>query len=315
MAPPMHVGDVPGPLQTRHASGVRLVRQPRDPRSPRPRAPGAPRPRRARDGRPRGRGRAPAGHGSRSRPPGPAPGPGRPGTRRSNPGDGGTPRRPRPPSRPTRRPVAHAACRSAGVSSHRSASRRRASTPSSWPVASNAPAYTALSTGLTAEQLVGERLEPAQQRGLLSTPAQCGHGQLDQVRRSGKVLGGQRVADRLGPLAVLLVPRARPPVQVGNVLGLLVQQVRAQHVRKEVVVAIPPAAVVERDHEQVPALQRLQHGLPAVLAGDGIAQRAAQPVQDGGLQQEASGPARADAARPPRPGSRRCSGRPPRSRR
>ena len=52
-------------------------------------------------------------------------------------------------------------------------------------------------------------------------------------------------------------------------------------------VAIPAAAVVERDQEQVPSIERLQHGLATALAGDGIAQRAAQPVQDGGLQQEA----------------------------
>src|SRR5207344_2311740 len=49
---------------------------------------------------------------------------------------------------------------------------------------------------------------------------------------------------------------------------------------------VPLAAVVERDQEQVSPLQRRQLGLAAVLAGDGIAQRAAQPVQDGGLQQE-----------------------------
>ena len=112
--------------------------------------------------------------------------------------------------------------------------------------------------------------------------------QLDQVRRPLEILAGQRVADRLGPLAVLLVPVARPPVQLGDVVGLLVQQARPQHVGEEMVIAIPLAAVVERDQEQVPSLQRLQHGLAAVLAGDGIAQWAAQPVQDGGLQQEAA---------------------------
>ena len=52
-------------------------------------------------------------------------------------------------------------------------------------------------------------------------------------------------------------------------------------------VAIPLAAVVERDQEQVCAIERLEHGLAAVLTGDGIAQWAAQPAQDRGLQQEA----------------------------
>ena len=52
------------------------------------------------------------------------------------------------------------------------------------------------------------------------------------------------------------------------------------------VVAIPPATVIQRDQEQVSSLQRLQHGLAAPLPGDRIAQWAAQPLQDGGLLQE-----------------------------
>ena len=94
------------------------------------------------------------------------------------------------------------------------------------------------------------------------------------------------MADGLGRLAVLLVPCARPPVQARHLAGLLVVQACLQHVGEQMVVAIPPAAVIERDQEQVPAVQRLQHGLAAALPGDGIAQRAAQPAQDGGLQQE-----------------------------
>ena len=75
-------------------------------------------------------------------------------------------------------------------------------------------------------------------------------------------------------------------MQVRNVVGLLVPQARVQDVGEELVIAIPPAAVIKRDQEQVLPLQRRQLGLTAVLAGNGIAQRAAQPVQDGGLQQE-----------------------------
>jgi hypothetical protein len=61
-----------------------------------------------------------------------------------------------------------------------------------------------------------------------------------------------------------------------------------EDVREQVVVAVPAAAVVERDHEQVRAVQRLEHGPPAAPAGDGVAQRAAEAVQDGGLDQEAA---------------------------
>ena len=136
------------------------------------------------------------------------------------------------------------------------------------------------------DHFVGEHLEPAAQLGLLPGPQYCRDRQLDQAGRSLEIPGGQRVADGLRLLAVLLVPFARPPVQVRHLAGLLVQQPRLQHVSEQMVVAIPPAAVIERDQEQVPPVQRLQHRLAATLPGDGIAQRTAQPAQDGGLQQE-----------------------------
>jgi len=107
------------------------------------------------------------------------------------------------------------------------------------------------------------------------------------VARSLKVLAGQRVADGLSRFAVLRVPVACAPVELLDAVGLLVQQARAKDIGKEVMVAIPLAAVVERDKEQVPSIEDLQHGLAAGLAGNGVAQRAGHPIQDGGLQQEA----------------------------
>ena len=74
---------------------------------------------------------------------------------------------------------------------------------------------------------------------------------------------------------------------VRHELRQLVGQARAQDVGEEVVIAVPAAPVVERDQEQVPPLQRVQHGLAIAALGHGVAQRAAQPVQDRGLQQEA----------------------------
>ena len=83
------------------------------------------------------------------------------------------------------------------------------------------------------------------------------------------------MVDCLGLVAVLLVPDARPPVQLRNVVGLLVQQVRLQNVGKQLMVAIPLPAVIERDEEQVVLLECSELGLTAVLAGDLIAQGSA----------------------------------------
>ena len=68
---------------------------------------------------------------------------------------------------------------------------------------------------------------------------------------------------------------------------LLLQRMGGQHVGKEVVVAKPVAFIVQRHDKQVAALQGIQQQHAVVLAGDGIAQRATQPVENGGLEQEA----------------------------
>ena len=68
-------------------------------------------------------------------------------------------------------------------------------------------------------------------------------------------------------------------MQARHLVRLLVEQARLQYVGKQMVVAIPLAAVIQGDQEQVAPVQRLQHGLAAALPGDRIAQRAAQPAR------------------------------------
>ena len=63
---------------------------------------------------------------------------------------------------------------------------------------------------------------------------------------------------------------------------------RREHVGKEVVIAIPVALVIQRHDKEVASLQGLQAHAAPRLAGDGIAQRAIQPVENGGLEQEAA---------------------------
>ena len=94
------------------------------------------------------------------------------------------------------------------------------------------------------------------------------------------------MVDRGWEIAVPLVPAARSPVKLRKVIGLLVQQPGAHHVREEVMVAIPAALVVQWHDEEIALLQRFQEPPAVVPLGDGVAQRAAQPVEDGGTQQE-----------------------------
>ncbi len=90
----------------------------------------------------------------------------------------------------------------------------------------------------------------------------------------------------LGPLAILLVPLAGPPVEIGNEIWLFIEQARPQDIGKEVVIAIPLTAGVERDHEQIRPLEGLERRSSATLPGDRVAQGTVQSVQDAGLEQE-----------------------------
>src|SRR4029453_11869332 len=60
----------------------------------------------------------------------------------------------------------------------------------------------------------------------------------------------------------------------------------AQRVREEVVVAIPPSLVVERDEEQVVALECLQHLLAVAAAGEGVTEWPDELVEDGGVEEK-----------------------------
>jgi hypothetical protein len=139
-----------------------------------------------------------------------------------------------------------------------------------------------------AEHLVGQRGEPTTEHALLSTIAQRWPGELDELGRAREITGSEGVVDGVRTLTVLLIPVARPSVQLLYVVGRLLRQTRAKHVRKEVVVAIPLTAVVQRDDEQVPSFERLQLGLAIVEPGDGITHRTAQALQYRGSQQETS---------------------------
>ena len=94
------------------------------------------------------------------------------------------------------------------------------------------------------------------------------------------------MAYRLGTFAVVLIPLGRAPMELHHVLGPFIAQARLEHVGEQMVVPIPLPPVVQRDEEQVLSLERLQHRLAAVLAGNGIGQRAIQPAENRGLQQE-----------------------------
>jgi len=85
-----------------------------------------------------------------------------------------------------------------------------------------------------------------------------------------EVLGGQGVPYRLRGQVVALVPPAGTLMQQRNLVGLLAEQVRSQHVGEQVVVAVPLPLIVQGDEEEVGPLQGREHVASVVAAGEGV---------------------------------------------
>ena len=111
----------------------------------------------------------------------------------------------------------------------------------------------------------------------------------DQALGTFDVVAGCGVAEGLEVEAVVLVPQARPGVElIHDRVGLGLSKALAQQVAEEVVVAIPVTLAVERNDEQVRALEMLQRLLArrGGVQGHGIAQGSAQPIEDRRAEQE-----------------------------
>src|SRR5262249_21195112 len=87
---------------------------------------------------------------------------------------------------------------------------------------------------------------------------------------------------------MLLVPRTRASMQHWYQIRLLGPQVRLEHLGEQVVIAIPLAPVIQWNNKEVAAMERLQPRTATRLATHRIAQRAAQAVENCGLEQEAA---------------------------
>jgi hypothetical protein len=136
------------------------------------------------------------------------------------------------------------------------------------------------------EPRLRQRVDP-----LLQDPELAGHelGVLvafDDLRGEVEVVARHRVAEGRFREVVRQVPTAGAAVETGDLVGVAPSQVLPQEVGEQPVVTEPAPVVVERKEEEVLALQALQHRLPAVVPGDRVAERAAQPVEDGGPEQE-----------------------------
>ena len=134
--------------------------------------------------------------------------------------------------------------------------------------------------------VVRQGAQPLPERTVLPVLAEVWQRELDQIGRAIEVIAGDRVDNSVGEQAVFGVPAAGGPVQPGHPVRVLGEEAGAECVSEQVVVAVPLALVVERDDEQVPALEDLQRLAAVVAAGKRVAQRSGQLREQRGVEEE-----------------------------
>ena len=90
-------------------------------------------------------------------------------------------------------------------------------------------------------------------------------------------------------LAVPGEPAGRPGVQPGQLVAVLDPEPVAQHLGVEPVVAVPAAAVVDREGQRAGAFLVLEDGGAVVAAGERVGQVGGEPVDDARAEQEVAG--------------------------
>src|SRR5688500_10367484 len=98
--------------------------------------------------------------------------------------------------------------------------------------------------------------------------------------------------DGIFEMVVRCVPVAGSLVQGWDLVRVVGKEARAENVGEQVVVAVPGAVRVERNEEEVAALEVLEHAGAVGTAGDGVAERTGEPVEHSGAEQEVADLAR-----------------------
>jgi hypothetical protein len=100
------------------------------------------------------------------------------------------------------------------------------------------------------------------------------------------LVGEQGVDDGAVPVAVVVAPLAGPAMDRPPSLGVSATELVLQELRHQVVEPEPLASVVERDHEQHAALQRVEQLGGPTSAEDAVAKGPRDPLEAGRLHEE-----------------------------
>ncbi len=130
------------------------------------------------------------------------------------------------------------------------------------------------------DRVSGQPVDRGQQCRSLTGRIELEPVALELVGRVVHVARGDRVLDRRNHQAVARIPNAGAAMQVTDHIGRHLLELLLQHLPEQMVVAKPDLVGVERDDEQVHALELAQHPLSVGALRDRVAQRSAQTLQD-----------------------------------
>ena len=108
----------------------------------------------------------------------------------------------------------------------------------------------------------------------------------DQAGERAPALRRRQVPGRLQRVTVVGEPGGGALVQAPTTARVLHREPLAQHVGEQVVEAVPAAPVVERDHEEVVALELLEHPLAVGASGQCVGEVRRDPPRDADVEQE-----------------------------
>ena len=148
------------------------------------------------------------------------------------------------------------------------------------------PGASQAQTRIAGDHVLGKRHQPH-----LDRPQSSGRHHLVPVRGqklgcAGKVLPGDRMVDRLGHLTGRQEPARGAAMELRDQRARLEPKLRVQTRAEQVVVAVPVASVIERDHEQIRAREHLELSRRTRRLRDRVTQRTAHPLKDRRAQQQ-----------------------------
>src|ERR1700730_11272006 len=140
--------------------------------------------------------------------------------------------------------------------------------------------------GVGGNLVVGERAHPSANSPRPSDAHVLVPVTGDEVDGPADVARGQRVTYRLAHRPRHPMPGAGAFMPGGHQIRLGPGQLAAKHLREEVVIAVPLPDLVQGHDEEVLALEDADDLRCVRRPGDGVAQRRAEPVENGGPHEE-----------------------------